>query len=84
VNLSDPLIVGVSPEQDGSHLRQAYLSHVLSERDSVVEATPSPDGPPPQRHNFTVSVDAGTVAFVDAEALPRCLPAPATWYEEVF
>jgi hypothetical protein len=99
VNLSYPLVVqvpqgdypvrvtvaDVSEEQDGSHLREAYLSLVLSEADSVtVEAADGPDGPPPAGQYFTVGVDAGTVAFVDAEAALRCMPDPTTWYEGVF
>lgn len=99
VNLSYPLVVqvphgdypvrvtiaDVSPEQDGSHLREAYLSLVLSDADSVaIEAAPGPDGPPLPGHYFTVGVDAGTVAFVDAEAVARCMPDPTTWYEGVF
>jgi hypothetical protein len=99
VNLEYPLVVGltpgdypvrvtvadVSPEQDGSHLREAYLSLVLSEADSVtVEAAPGPEGPPPPGHYFTVGVDAGTVAFVDAEAILRCMPDPTTWYDGLF
>lgn len=98
-NLDYPLAVGltpgdypvrvtvadVSPEQDGSHLREAYLSVVLSDADSTtVEAAPGPEGPPPPGHYFTVGVDAGTVAFVDAEATARCMPDPSTWYEGVF
>ena len=47
----------VSEEQDGSHLREAYPSLVLSEADSVtVEAAPGPDGPPPPGQYFTVEV----------------------------
>lgn len=99
VNLEYPLVVQVPPgdfpvrvtvadvseEQDGSHLREAYLSLVLSEADSVtVEAAPGPDGPPPPGQYFTVGVDAGTVAFVDAEAVKRCMPDATTWYEGVF
>jgi hypothetical protein len=99
VNLSYPLVVqvphgdypvrvtvaDVSEEQDGSHLREAYLSLVLSEAESVtVEAAPDTDGPPPPGHYFTVGVDAGTVAFVDAEAVVHCMPDAETWYEGLF
>lgn len=78
-------VADVSEEQDGSHLREAYLSLVLSDADSVtVEAVPGPDGPPPPGHYFTVGVDAGTVAFVDAKAVKRCMPDATTWYEGVF
>jgi len=99
VSLEYPLVVGlppghypvrvtvadVSPEQDGSHLREAYLSLVLSDADSVtVEAASGLDGPPPAGQYFTVGVDAGTVAFVDADAVLRCMPDPTTWYEGLF
>ncbi|MFJ5694584.1 DUF4241 domain-containing protein [Arthrobacter sp. NPDC093125] len=78
-------VADVSPEQDGSHLREAYLSLVLSDADPVtVEAAPGPDGPPPPGEYFTVGVDAGTVAFVDAEAVRRCMPDPSTWYDGLF
>ncbi|TDT75739.1 uncharacterized protein DUF4241 [Arthrobacter sp. AG258] len=78
-------VADVSPEQDGSHLREAYLSLVISETDPVtVEAAPGPDGPPPPGYFFTVPVDAGTVAFVDADAMLRCMPDPSTWYEGLF
>jgi hypothetical protein len=78
-------VADVSPEQDGSHLREAYLSLVLSDADgATVEAAPGMEGPPPPGRYFTVGTDAGTVAFVDAEAVLRCMPDPTTWYQELF
>jgi hypothetical protein len=73
-------VADVSPEQDGSHLREAHLSLILSPAESVaVELAPGPDG-----QSYGVGVSAGTVAFVDAEAVSRCMPHESTWYAEVF
>ena len=79
-------IADVSPEQDGSHFREAYLSVVLSGAESeLVAPANGPDGPPPIDQFFGVGVDAGTVAFVDVEAVRRCMPEDTTtWYETVF
>ena len=79
-------IADVSDEQDGSHLREAYLSVVLSpNRSTSVAAARGVDGPPPEGQYFGVGVDAGTVGFVDHEAVARSMPADGgTWYEEVF
>ncbi|MFC7850675.1 DUF4241 domain-containing protein, partial [Arthrobacter sp. NPDC057388] len=33
---------------------------------------------------YAVPVSAGTVAFVDAEAVARCMPQDSNWYEDVF
>ncbi|MDQ0619168.1 hypothetical protein QFZ33_003192 [Arthrobacter globiformis] len=94
VNLDQPVIVkippgdypvrvtiaDVSPEQDGSNLREAYLSLILSPAESVaVEAARGPDG-----QFYGGGVSTGTVAFVDAEAVTGCMPHESTWYEEVF
>ena len=79
-------IADVSDEQDGSHLREAYLSVVVSEAPSVtVKAASGVDGPPPEGEYFGVGVDAGTVGFVDSEAVARSMPEDGgTWYDEVF
>lgn len=67
-------VADVSSEQDGSHLREAYLSLVLAEGGAAsVEDIP----------DVGVSVDAGTVGFVDADAVARCMP-DGNWYEELF
>ena len=100
VDLDDPVVVqlppgaysvrvtvaDVSDEQDGSHMREAYLSLVMSEATPVlIEAAHSIDGAPPEREACGVGVDAGTVAFVDAAAVSYCMPEDgSTWYDTVF
>jgi hypothetical protein len=100
VDLGDPVIVSVPPgdypvkvtvadvsgEQDGSHLREAYLSVVLSpaESTSVVPAT-AIEGASPAGQFYGVGVDSGTVGFADAEAVKASMPEDgASWYEDVF
>ena len=79
-------VADVSDEQDGSHMREAYLSLVISDATATqVEAAPSVDGPPPTGEFFGVTVDAGTVAFVDADSVNRCMPEDgSSWYDDVF
>ncbi|MEV8215455.1 DUF4241 domain-containing protein [Leifsonia sp. NPDC077715] len=79
-------VADVSQAQDGSHMREAYLSVVLSGAEPAsVEAAPKESGRPGDGRFWGVGVDAGTVAFVDADAIPRCMPADVTdWYSEVF
>ena len=79
-------IADVSEEQDGSHMREAYLSLVMSdETPTLVEAAPTLEGEPLAGEVYGVSVDAGTVAFVDADSVTRCMPEDSTsWYEDVF
>jgi hypothetical protein len=100
VNLDAPLVIPVVPGsypvrvtiadvsegQDGSHLREAYLSVVLSEADSVaVEPAPSIEGAPEAGQSWGVPVDAGTVGFVDAEAAATFMPGQGVdWYAEIF
>lgn len=100
VNLDVPLVVpitpgdypvsvtvaDVSPEQDGSHYREAYLSVVLAEGEpATVAAAESEQGVPEPEQFWVVPVDAGTVAFVDADAVAAGMPSDqTTWYEEVF
>ena len=80
-------VADVSEEQDGSHEREAYLSIVL--RDGVVTSlgTVSLEEDAEPDSYWGVAVDAGTVAFVDHEAVEGCMPATEagdTWYEDVF
>lgn len=79
-------IADVSTEQDGSHLREAYLSLIVSDAVTAsVEPVPGPDGPPEHGSFFGVAVDAGTVAFFDATAVESSMPGEAdNWYDEVF
>jgi hypothetical protein len=79
-------VADVSTEQDGSHPREAYLSLILSDAETVaVESVPGPDGPPEDDSFFGVAVDAGTVAFFDAAAVAPSMPNDGdTWYDDVF
>ncbi len=77
-------VADVSDAQDGSHLREAYLSLRLAEGEvAKVEAATS-DGEELDEDEFwLVPVDAGTVAFADAEAIRTMMP-PGDWYEDLF
>jgi hypothetical protein len=79
-------IADVSEDQDGSHKREAYLSVILSDAEpATVEPAPGPDGPPDEGEFFGVGVDAGTVAFVDADSVAGCMPDDGTnWYEDLY
>lgn len=85
VSLGDGLVVGVPPgswpayvtvadvsdARDGSHLREAYLSLVVSDGAPVAEVrgvTPEGHEPPRADEHYGVGVDAGTVGFADATA----------------
>ncbi|MFT3887287.1 MAG: DUF4241 domain-containing protein [Arachnia sp.] len=79
-------IVDVSDEQDGSHLRESHLSVILAEGLPVRVAGLMPEGatrPPAEDEAPGVPVDAGTVGFADADAIPRCMPED-DWYDGVF
>jgi len=100
VNLDAPVVVPVPPghypvrvtmvdlseAQDGSLVRPAYLSVVLAESEAAsLEPAPNTDGPPDPGRFWGIEVDAGTVAFVDAEAATRCMPgAGVDWRSEIF
>jgi hypothetical protein len=79
-------VADVSEEHDGSHLREAYVSIVISDAETAsLGAAAGTDGPPPPEQFLGVGVDAGTVAFVDAAAVLPSMPAdPATWNADVF
>ncbi|MCI0155112.1 DUF4241 domain-containing protein [Leifsonia shinshuensis] len=79
-------VADVSEAQDGSHRREAYLSVVFSEAAStVVEPAPNEGGAPEDGLAWGVGVDAGTVGFVDADAIDRCMPGDGSdWYSDVF
>lgn len=78
-------VADVSDGQDGSHLREAYLSLVLREGTPVRAELLTPEGrePAPEGEYYGVPVDAGTVGFADAEAVTRCMP-DGDWYHGVF
>lgn len=85
-------VADISDELDGSHLREAYLSLVLSDLPAagwrfLAPARPDDELPELGEHEFIpVPVDAGTVAFVDAEAVERLMPDPSQvdWKMEYF
>ncbi|MFC8503972.1 DUF4241 domain-containing protein [Pedococcus sp. NPDC057267] len=80
-------LADVSEAADGSHLREPYLSVVLSDRPVVrAEYARDPEGSFDGNADLgAVPVDAGTVGFVDADAVAPCMPQPPTrWYDEVF
>jgi hypothetical protein len=77
-------VADVSGDQDGSHLREAYLSVVLAEGDAAdVQPASSPGEDLPDGGYWAIGVDAGLVAFADAEAVRTSMP-PGDWYAEVF
>ncbi|MDO5676731.1 MAG: DUF4241 domain-containing protein [Propionibacteriaceae bacterium] len=82
-------LADVSEEQDGSHIRETYLSLVIADGEvaRVEFANPEladPDEAPGSEEDFYgVPVDAGTVGFADAEAVQRCMPE-GNWYEDLF
>ncbi|MFB9955634.1 DUF4241 domain-containing protein [Cellulomonas denverensis] len=78
-------VVDVSDAQDGSHLREAWLSVILADGEPATTPRLTPDGVTPEPGLvYGVGVDAGTVAFADQEAVGRCMPPPMTWYDEVY
>ncbi|VEG28421.1 Uncharacterised protein [Actinomyces howellii] len=74
-------VADVSPAQDGSHLREAYLSIVLADGEAAsVEEAETVNG-----DDGGVGVDAGTVGFADHEAVSTAMPSDGVdWYEELF
>lgn len=72
--------------------REMYLSLVISSTPEARRAPLVPYAPTGERHadpepgeEYGVPVDAGTVCFVDGEAMARGMPEDLTsWYEEVF
>lgn len=75
-------VADVSEAQDRSHLREAYLSVIVSDRAAVsLDAAVGNEGPPADGMFYGVGVDAGTVAFVDALAAASAMPNPSSWYE---
>lgn len=85
-------LADVSQAHDGSHVREAYASLILS--DAADEVTrkclqPTADGIPTSERLedgefFGFGVDAGTACFVDAESLQEGMPDSDDWYEELF
>lgn len=68
-------VADVSEAQDGSHLREAYLSVVLADGAEVSREPVDDAG---------VGVDSGTVSFADRDSLERLLPKDAEVLDELF
>lgn len=83
-------VADVSLAQDGSHMREAYLSLVLGSGKAVSVEPAEPQGEvnPNEVEDgyWCVGVDSGTVAFVDAEATTTCMPPKdwRAWNDELF
>lgn len=85
-------LADVSPELDGSHIREAYASLLIDESKTEIDRRclqPTVDGKPTgdilaPGEFFGFGVDAGTACFVDAAALEEGMPDASNWYEELF
>lgn len=85
-------VADVSVEGDGSHLREAYATLVLSDEPELERRALQllRDGEPPSAEPlapgefFGFGVDAGTACFVDDGSVLTGMPAPDDWYEGVF
>lgn len=84
-------IADVSDTGDGSHMRESYLSVIIGEGEPVVVENVRPEGVSDQEWQdassageyFGIGVDAGTVGFADASAVPTAMP-PGDWYSDVY
>lgn len=80
-------VIDVSEAQDGSHVREAYASLLLSEspevRRGAVVLLREEDEPPTLEEGEFIGfgVDAGTACFVDDEALKIGMPPEEEWQE---
>lgn len=88
-----PVIVtlaDVSETLDRSHIREAYASIIFSPQEEAYRkclplAIDGQDRPELTGDEFVgFGVDAGTACFVDESLIRPCMPAPETWYEDLF
>jgi hypothetical protein len=82
-------VADTSVAQDGSEPREAYLSVVVAPGEAVTIGPALPPGADEDALTedvyTAVPVDAGTVAFADADAVSTCMPADqGSWYSLVF
>lgn len=68
-------VADVSEAQDGSHLREAYLSIVLANGAEVSHEAVD---------DARVSVDSGTVSFADQDSVERLMPTDTEVLDELF
>jgi Protein of unknown function (DUF4241) len=102
VNLDEPFVTEVPPgsypvfvtvadvseDLDGSHLREAYLSLVVSPGvvarvENVVPEGGTEPGEDQDGFFYGIGVDAGTVGFADADAVRTSMPE-GDWYSTLF
>jgi hypothetical protein len=82
-------VADTSDEQDGSEPREAYLSVVVAAGEAVTVGPALPPGVDEDlltEDVYTgVPVEAGTVAFADADSVIACMPPDqGSWYSFVF
>jgi hypothetical protein len=83
-------VADVSPNQDRTHLREAYASVIFAgEEESMRRTIPLvKDGEDPPLLSgdafMGFAVDAGTACFVDESVVAGCMPDPSRWYEDLF
>jgi len=85
-------LADVSPNLDGSHIREAYASLIIDANASensrkFLELSQSgvPSNQPLNSGEFFgYGVDAGTSCFADAETIEQDMPDQETWYEGLF
>jgi hypothetical protein len=82
-------VADTSEAQDGSEPREAYLSLVIAAGDAVTIGPALPPGVDeaglPGDIYTGVPVEAGAVAFADADAVTACMPPDqGSWYSWVF
>lgn len=85
-------LADVSPDLNGSHMREAYASLILdpqAEERTRKFLEPTRDGKPSGEllkpgEYYGYSVDAGTACFADAQTVHADMPEDDNWYEELF
>ncbi len=85
-------LADISPDLDGSHIREAYASLILDNASPEVSRKflePTKDGKPSDRvlkagEFWGYGVDAGTACFCDADAIEKDMPSEDSWYEGLF
>lgn len=83
-------LADVSETHDGSHIREAYASLVLSPDREEFRRLLTPlfagETPPVLEPGSFIgfTVDAGTGCFVDAESLSQAMPDESSWHEQLF
>jgi hypothetical protein len=83
-------LADVSSAQDRSHVREAYASILFAlapeaYRKALPLAKDGEERPEPEGETFVgFAVDAGTACFVDDAVVGPSMPAPETWYQDLF